>query len=343
MIPEKSSTGSKAAVMSAKKEVLVKLKDAAPGAVSGQVIADALALSRTSVWKAVNALKKEGYLIASSTRSGYKLVGSPDLLLPAEIESDLQTGNFGKRGIHYYGQIGSTNDRARELALEGCPEGTLVVAESQYAGRGRLSRTWESPGSGGLYFSLILRPTFAPSEAPRITLLAGVGVCSAINKSAPIKAAIKWPNDILCRGRKLGGILTEMEAEIDLIRHIVVGIGINVNTERSSFAEKLRERVTSLREETGRSFSRQTLLGSILLEIEKLWTDLPRTGFAPIRDAWKDLNITIGNRVRVERMGQTLLGEALDLDHEGSLLLKAEDGSYHRISSGELTMLRMED
>ncbi len=326
--------------MSAKKEVLKRLKEADPGPVSGQVIAESLGLSRAAVCKAVNSLREEGYRITSSPGVGYRFVDTPDLLLPSEIEADLLTSNFGKGGIHYYKQIGSTNDRARELALKGCPEGTLVVAESQYAGRGRLGRTWESPAKGGLYFSLILRPSFAPSQAPRITLLAGVGVCRAINEFAQIRAAIKWPNDILSRGRKLGGILTEIEAEIDRIHHVVVGIGINVNTEISSFPRELRETATSLFEETGRSLSRQALLRSILLELETLWTGLHRTGFGPIRKAWKDLAITLGQKVRVDKMGQILLGEAIDLDEEGSIVIKTEDGSSHRISSGELTLLQ---
>ena len=329
--------------MSAKEEVLKRLKEEDQGPVSGQILADSLGLSRAAVWKAVKSLREEGYKITSSPRVGYRFVGASDLLLPSEIEADLRTSNFGRKGIHYYPKIGSTNDRARELALKGCLEGTLVVAESQYAGRGRLGRTWESPGKGGLYFSLVLRPSFAPSEAPRITLLAGVGVCRAINKFAQIRASIKWPNDILIRGRKLGGILTEMEAEAGRVNYVVVGIGINVNTDISSFPQELRERATSILEESGRPLSRRALLGSILLELETLWAGLQLTGFGPIHNAWKDLDITLGRRVRVDKMGQILSGNAIDLDEEGSLILKAEDGSLHKISSGELTLIRMED
>jgi BirA family biotin operon repressor/biotin-[acetyl-CoA-carboxylase] ligase len=267
-----------------------------------------------------------------------------ELLLPSEIITDLKTEILGKRGIHYYQEIGSTNDRAKELALEGCPEGTLVIAESQISGRGRLGRKWESPKGGGLYFSLVLRPKFAPSQAPRITILAGVAVCKAIRSISPsLNAGIKWPNDILIKGKKVAGILTEIDAEIEGIHHIVLGIGINVNTEISALSEELKNNATSLFHEAGQKISRKALLCQVLYEIEKLYKELSISNFSTIIEEWKELNLTINQKVKVESPDGTITGKAIDIDDEGGLIILASNGIKHRITSGEVILLRKDN
>ena len=325
--------------MSAKGRILMMLKEAAPAPLSGEALGRSLGLTRAAIWKVIRGLREEGYEISSSPRLGYGLIQAPDLLVPAEVEPLLRTRCFGRRGIHHSVEIGSTNDRAKELAHGGAPEGTLVVAESQSAGRGRFGRAWASPGRGGLYLSLILRPSLAPSEAPQITLLAGVGVCRAINALTPVGAGIKWPNDVLIKGKKVAGILTEMEAEMDRIHHLIVGIGINVNTRMSFLPRAVRERATSLLEETGKPISRKDLLAMVLAEMEALWAQAERGGFDAVRAAWKRLNVTLGRRVRIEGMDVAVLGTAMDLDDRGALLVRAQDGPLHRIPFGEVSLL----
>ena len=262
-----------------------------------------------------------------------------DSLLPDEILHRLRSARFGKSGLHHYREIGSTNDRARQLALHGCPEGTVVVADSQSAGRGRLGRTWESPPGTGLYFSLILRPDFPAKDGPRVTLLAGVAVCRAVNALVGLEARIKWPNDILVHGRKVAGILAEMEVNQDRIHHVVVGVGVNVNTHPSSFPAVLRERSSSLAVEARRTVSKTALLCSILIEMEDLWDVLLSSGFEPIREAWRELNATLGHRVRAEGVGAGLVGKAVDLDPDGSLLVRSDDGTLHKVPFGEVSLL----
>jgi BirA family biotin operon repressor/biotin-[acetyl-CoA-carboxylase] ligase len=215
-----------------------------------------------------------------------------------------------------------------------------VVAESQSLGRGRLGRAWASPAEGGLYFSLVLRPALALSEAPQITLLAGAGVCRAINALTHVGSGIKWPNDILVQGKKVAGILTEIEAEMNRIHHLIVGIGVNVNTRLSELPHSLRGRATSLREETGQNVSRQSLLALALAEMEILWREAQGRGFGPVREAWKRLNCTLGQRVRIQGTGRSWVGTAADLDDQGALLVRADGGSFERIAFGEVALLK---
>jgi BirA family transcriptional regulator, biotin operon repressor / biotin---[acetyl-CoA-carboxylase] ligase len=264
---------------------------------------------------------------------------SSDLLHPSAIEPLLRTRLLGKQGIHYYEDLGSTNDRARELARTGCPEGTLVLANSQALGRGRLGKSWASPRGTGLYFSLVFRPPFGISSAPRITLLAGVAVCRAINHIASVASRIKWPNDILIHGKKVAGILTELEASGSRIAHVVLGIGVNVNTPFSAFPSELRGKATSLLAQRGRSVSRAALLGRILSEGEKWWEVLLSEGFQPVREAWRELSATLGKRVRAEGIGPGLVGTAQDIDEEGSLLIRSDDGMIHQVPFGEVSLL----
>ncbi len=260
---------------------------------------------------------------------------------PKEVDQprsqfQLQTRSFGKTDLHYYREVGSTNDVARALALAGCPEGTLVVAESQTAGRGRLGRKWQSP-KGGLYFSLVLRPTFSPSLAPRITLLAGVAVCRAISSVARVDGAIKWPNDILIHGKKVAGILTETEAKEGSLRHAIVGVGINVNTDTSSLPPELLETAGSISGETQETVSIEGLLAASLMEMEELWGQFLCHGFGPIREAWRSLSATLGRPACFRITGREIAGLALDIDQAPALLIRDQHGVIHKICSGEVT------
>lgn len=245
------------------------------------------------------------------------------LLTTETISSALTAKRIGS-AVYCYEEIGSTNNEAKRLATEGCPDGTLVIAEQQHGGRGRLSRSFLSPKGKGLWFTLVLRPNIAPTEASKCTLLAALAVAKAIRKTTGIDCGIKWPNDILVNGKKLVGILTEMSADVDGINYIVCGIGINVNIRREEFPDELRDIATSVEAELGQPFDRMMLLDAVCNEAERAYEQMLREGFAPILAEWKEYSVTLGQAVRVIAPDETYEGVAIDLDEDGSLLVQTE-------------------
>jgi BirA family biotin operon repressor/biotin-[acetyl-CoA-carboxylase] ligase len=313
--------------------ILGALKEAeAP--LSGEALAGLLGLSRAAVWKRINRLKASGYAIEGSPRRGYRLLGLPDKLLPAEIMEGLKT-RYLRGPIHHFDSLPSTNDLAKELGSKDAPEGSLVVAEHQSRGRGRLGREWDSPPAAGLYVSLLLRPLLPPTEMPQITLTAAVAVVRALRRSAGLTPGIKWPNDLLAGGKKLGGILTEMETESDRIRHLVVGLGLNINNRE--FPPPLDLTATSLVLATGSSFSRREILQTWLEEFEALYDLFLNRDFALILDEWRSYNVTLGQTVTVRQGPKEISGLALDVAGDGALLLKQGSGEVIRVTSGEIT------
>jgi BirA family biotin operon repressor/biotin-[acetyl-CoA-carboxylase] ligase len=294
------------------------------GYLSGETLSQRLGVSRVSVWKHIRGLRKDGYVVQSSPR-GYRLISSPDLLFPYEFP-DLE------QRIHYFPEIGSTMDVARELARRGARAGTIVVAESQTGGRGRLSRQWLSP-QGGIYFTLILRPKIAPAYAPRINLLAAIAVAATIRKLFGLEAELKWPNDVLIAGKKVCGILAEMDAELDVVNFVNVGIGINANNSATRFEKT----ATSLKEVLGREISRKGFLGALITEIER-WQPLLMK--ADLLKEWKELSATLNKEVTVMSLGEELTGQAVDIDSTGALILKDRNGSLRTILAGDCVHLR---
>jgi BirA family biotin operon repressor/biotin-[acetyl-CoA-carboxylase] ligase len=322
------------------RDILLKnLKEARDTWVSGQFLSEGLSMTRSAVWKQIRTLKEEGYEIAASPRKGYRLCGVPDLLLMHEIRDGLKTKVFGQTQACYFRQTDSTNLRAREMAVQGAPEGTLVVAEQQTQGRGRRQRTWFSPPRQGIYASLILRPAIAPTEAPRMTLLAAVAVAETLLAQTPLKATIKWPNDILVRNRKIAGILTEISTGMDAVDYMVVGLGLNVNIPAGDFPEEIHEYATSILAETGVLFSRLLLLRSYLEHFEDYYEIFHTRGFDPVLQRWRALTDMLGCRVRVDMIGRQHVGEVADFDQDGSLILRDEGGRSIRIFSGDVTFL----
>lgn len=303
--------------------------------VSGEELGKKLNISRTAVWKHINELRSLGYQIESSPKSGYSLIKSTELLLPEEIGIDLNTQIMGKR-IEHYSEVSSTQDIAAELARSGAAEGTLVIAEMQKNGRGRKGRKWVSLPEGGIYFSLILRPNLTPSQAMQIPLIAGVALTKAIKATVSLQPMIKWPNDIIVGQKKVGGILTEMNSEIDVVNHIVLGIGLNVNIPSLLFAEQTAGIATSLIDECGAYTSRANLIQCFLKEFEMIYPKFLASGFSSVRDEWKALNNTIGSRVRINDGGKETEGEALDIDIDGFLLVRKESGDVSKIISGDV-------
>ena len=317
-------------------DVLKLLRESGDKYVSGEEIADRLGVSRTAVWKHIGELRELGYRITSQPRSGYILEEAPDLLLPEEIRNGLKTSFVGRNVIHF-DSVGSTNVEAKRLASEDAPEGTIVVAEEQGKGRGRLDRSFFSP-TGGIWFSLILRPPFLPQDAPKCTLMAAVAVAKAMNAFG-FQVGIKWPNDILHDGKKLVGILTEMHAEIDRINYIVIGIGINVNIPRSLFPVELQETATSLQLIRGAAVPRLKLFQSVLENIEGLYTTATNHGFSPIMEEWRQCSATLGHEVKVIGVGrdEQFTGKAVDIDEDGALLIDTEKGR-RRVVAGDVSI-----
>lgn len=316
-------------------EILDYFRKADGNFVSGQQISKDLHVSRTAIWKHINVLKERGYIFESSTRKGYRLIYAPNLLTPLEIDSALHTETFG-RHVVYLESTQSTNEEAKKIAREGAEEGTIVVAEEQITGHGRLARGFYSPFAKGIWFSLILRPKFFPMEASKCTLLAAVGVCRGIRRMGLADAGIKWPNDILVHGKKLVGILTLMSASMEKIDYIIMGIGINTGIKKNEFPEDFREGATSFLNE-GINVSRKDLLAAILGELEKEYSIAQDEGFDKVLDDWRALSVILGQEVRVIFGDDSYTGKAVDIDRDGCLLVNT-GSEVKRVIAGDVSI-----
>ena len=305
--------------------------------VSGEEISKDLKISRAAIWKNIEILRKKGYGIEAMPRVGYKITNFPDKLIPEEIQCGLKTKILGKK-IYYYETLGSTMDVAFELGLQGAKDGTVVCSESQTNGKGRMGRSWCSPKQKGIYFSTILRPEIHPVDVAKITFLSSVAVCEAVKDICSVDAKIKWPNDILIDNKKVAGILIELNAEVDSVKFVVIGIGVNVNTNLKSLPEK----ATSLKSETGKSVFRVELTREILRSLEKWYLVWKKDGFAPIISRWKELSLTLGNMVRIKDSGYLVEGKAIDIDEHGGLIVCDSDGLTVKRMSGDVEHITAE-
>lgn len=320
-----------------KDDVLRLLRSSRSGYVSGAALAAAMDVSRTAVWKHVKMLEREGYAIEAVPSKGYRLTASPDVIVAGDVTQGLGTKTIGNEVLQY-AAVESTNTLAMDLAQKGAVDGTVVIAETQSGGKGRLGRTWTSP-AGNLYVSVILRPAVPISKAPLITLMGAVAVASAIRKHCGVPAGIKWPNDILLSGKKVSGLLTEMSAEPDRIRHIVLGIGVNVNMDNRALQPDVRRMSTTLAAAMGKPVDRTALLKTLLIELD-LWHHRFLKGDAGVLAAWKELNVTLGHRVAVSGGGAKLEGLAHGVDAEGRLVLKLDDGTLRQVAAGDVTIMK---
>ncbi len=320
-----------------RKKILELLKKNGDKPLSGEEISRQLEVSRTAIWKHIQTLKNEGYEIESIAKKGYVLKQTPDRLFPQEILSHLQTNWLG-RNICYEDSIPSTNNLAKEIANVGCENGLLVVAEEQAAGKGRLSRGWISPYAKGLWFSVVLKPPFLPQEASKFTLLAAVAVVKAINKIKGVDAAIKWPNDILLLGRKLVGILTEMNAEFGHINYVVIGIGINTNTTPDDYPEEVKPLAVCVADAAKEPFTRVQLLCDILKNMEDLYELAVAQGFDAVLEEWRQYSCTLGQEVKVIAPDMTYFGKAEDIDSEGLLIVRKQDGTLEKVVAGDVSI-----
>jgi BirA family biotin operon repressor/biotin-[acetyl-CoA-carboxylase] ligase len=309
---------------------IIELLKTASGYLSGEEISRQFKISRAGIWKNIEELRKNGYEIEAVSHKGYKLKSTPDKLFPREIQFQLNTSVIGKDIIHFE-TIESTMTHVFQLGVDGKEEGTVVCAETQTKGKGRLGREWVSPKGKGIYLSILLRPRLHPTEVAKLTLMTAVAVCEAIREITGLNAKIKWPNDILINGKKVTGILTEMSAEMERVRFVVVGIGVNVNTPLTA----LPETGTSLKQELGKEIDRIQLFQCILRKMES-WYEQSHHGFGNMTERWKELSSTIGSRVKVRDVDNEIIGTAIGLDEYGGLIVRYDSGKIVKRMTGDV-------
>ncbi len=320
-----------------KDRILKLLRSSNTGFLSGEDLAAKLGISRTMVWKHVKTLEREGFGIEAVPSRGYRIVSTPDILRVDDIRQGLKTKIIG-RDIHVYPEVVSTNTLAMEMAATGAREGTVVAADSQSGGKGRLGRRWISP-KGNLYVSVVLRPDIPSYKAPLITIMGAVATASAIRTACALTPGIKWPNDILIDGRKVGGLLTEMSAEPDRIKHIVLGIGVNVNSDPAQLPADIRPFTSTIAAEAGRPINRTFLLRQILQDLEH-WYRIFLHDAADVLTEWRALNTTIGKRVAIAGAGAPLEGLAENIDNDARLIVRLDDGNAYTVAAGDVTILK---
>jgi BirA family biotin operon repressor/biotin-[acetyl-CoA-carboxylase] ligase len=317
---------------------LIRLLENEAEYVSGEKISLELGVTRSGVWKKIEALRKKGFVIHAVPSRGYRIVGVPDL--SAEYISARISRDFWK-DVLLYEIADSTNELADLLWVQGRVEtGTIIIADSQVKGRGRLGRKWSSPPGLNIYMSIILVPRLAPKDMTLLTVLSAVACANALRRKAAIPVWIKWPNDLMSGGKKIGGILTEVKSDPDKINLAVIGVGINVNIGRADFDHDIREIATSVAEETGRLQSRSGLVVQVLNEFEYWYRTFETEGRTPLLEEWRRLSSTIGKHVMVTMGTDVLNGVAEAIDDEGMLLLRLPDGRLKKISAGDVTELR---
>jgi BirA family biotin operon repressor/biotin-[acetyl-CoA-carboxylase] ligase len=323
--------------MSQRKRTVIDILRANPDFVSGEVISGTLGISRNAVHKHVNSLRSRGYRILGVSHRGYKLEEEPCRLSIPLVTSTIRHTLFG-RALRYYDEIESTNAEAKSLAADGAPEGTVIVAECQTAGRGRLGRRWTSPAGKGLLFSVILRPDLPMSDAHLLTLVAATAAAEAIETQTGIAVRIKWPNDLYVDDRKLGGILTEVSGEQDEIDWVIVGIGINVNTEYGELPVPLRRTAASLKMAGGQLIDRSELLARILLSVEASYVATLRSGFGSALESYRCRDYLSRRTVSVQTREGPVIGEAVGIDDRGALLLQLPHRHVRRFYAGDVTL-----
>jgi BirA family biotin operon repressor/biotin-[acetyl-CoA-carboxylase] ligase len=324
-------------------EILKLLRSAAAksdGYCSGQSISNDLSISRNAVWKHISGLRKLGYTINGSSRLGYKLSTTDDPPFSAtEILSTLQTEYIGQE-LYFYQSIESTNARAMELAREGAAEGTVVIAETQSKGMGRLGRSWHSPANVNLYTSIILRPNIHPGKAQLLTLLTAAATAKTIEAQSGIRPTVKWPNDIMMDGKKVAGILALMSSETDRVNHVVIGIGININMEHSNLPSELNDIATSIRERRGTPLDRAAFTRALYSSLETCYKGFLRDGQEAALKTWKKFFDAEGKHVKIrgfsrDKDSDILSGICEGIDNDGALLLRLSSGKLERVVSGD--------
>jgi BirA family biotin operon repressor/biotin-[acetyl-CoA-carboxylase] ligase len=317
---------------------ILELLRAGEGFASGAALSRLLGVSRTAVWKHVKGLRSQGYRIEAVPAKGYRLIASPSLFTPLDLSAGLATRRIGSRLVCLK-ETESTNAVAFRLAEEGAPEGTVVFADAQSAGKGRLGRVWISPAGVNLYCSVVLRPPITPVAACQLTFLSVVAVARAIESCTELAPQIKWPNDILVSGKKVAGLLNEMNAETEKVNFVVLGIGVNLNMRLSQLGEGVRHPATSLLEEGGVEVDRVAFARALLKELDQLYDRFLVEGEGPVRAEWLERSAIRGRSVRVSCGAREFSGEVQGVDAFGALLVRLPGGAVETVLSGDVTLI----
>ena len=325
-----------------RERILDILRENKKNATSGEFLAEKLGISRTAVWKHINQLKKQGYNITPQYGSGYKFVEDYDVLSSYELSYALKTRYLGRQ-IEYFPEIDSTNFYAKRCAINGCEEGTVVVAGAQKSGRGRLGRLWESPPGKGIWMSVVLRPEIPPSDMQILTLAASCAVKASIEQMVDIKMGLKWPNDLILGKKKVSGILAEIDAEIEKVNFIILGIGVNVFQEKEDFPDEISKSATSLKmfcEKNGipATFKRAEIIKSILFELEKRYEQVKKGKIKDIINEWKKGSVTLGKAVKFKKNNTQYEGVAEDVNERGMLVIRCGEKEKIEILSKEISV-----
>lgn len=320
-----------------KNQILELFKNNINSYLSGEHISKCLGVSRASIWKYIKSLKEEGYDFESKTKIGYKLISCPDIMTYEEVKPYLATTYLG-RNYYYYTTIDSTNIRAKALAKENAPSGTIIISEEQTLGRGRLGRQWFSSKGTGLWFSMILRPSLTTADISKLTLVGGAAVSLALSELG-VNNKIKWPNDIFVNNKKLCGILTEISGELNMVNYVVMGIGVNVNSSIEDLNPEISSIATSLNIEFNHKFNRQKLLASILNNFEDLYENFQKSGsLESCLKICRDNSLIINEDILCISPRETFEAIALDINENGELVVKTKDNEIRNIMSGEVSI-----
>lgn len=318
-----------------KSEILALLRERGDY-VSGQELCRRFNVSRTAVWKAVGQLKKEGFRIEAVQNRGYRLVQEEEVFGQHELESRMDT-RWAGHPVTYYEVLDSTNIRAKLDAEKGAPQGALVVADMQTAGRGRRGRSWSSPAGTNAYFTLILKPEFDPDRASMLTLVMALAVAEGIRETCGLEARIKWPNDIVIGGKKVCGMLTELSVQQEYIQYVVIGAGVNVGVQE--FPPEIADTAACLEEECGRSVPRAQLIIHIMEAFEKYYEKFTETlDFSVLKETYDSLLANCGREVCVLDPGGEYTGISRGINSAGELLVELPDGSEKAVYAGEVSV-----
>lgn len=303
--------------------------------ISGQMLSDELNISRSAVWKHINELKKDGYVIEGKSNKGYRIIKFPDKMSENTIKWGLKTKWLGKN-IKHFDTVTSTQTVAHEEAQNNAINGTVIVADEQTKGRGRITRNWQSTSGKGVWLSMILRPEIPPQEAPKLTLLTATVLADVLRNYVHVEPQIKWPNDILINGKKTAGILTEMQAEQDRIWYVIVGFGLNVNHTIEELPENINYKATSLRVETDTEWKLNDLIQEILVTFEKTYDYYLEHGFADIKEKWESYGFKMGKEISIKTMKSHWKAPFLGITNDGALITKDMDGNRTTLYSAEI-------
>lgn len=303
--------------------------------ISGQALSDAIGISRNAVWKQMKELEKDGYQIEAKSRIGYRITEFPDKLSSNTLKWGLRTEWIGKKIIHHP-TVDSTQAIGHQAAREGAPHGTIIVADEQTGGRGRMNRSWHSAKGQGMWLSLILRPKIPPTHASQLTLLAATVLADVLDRYDTIQPFIKWPNDILINEKKTAGILTEMQAEQDQIQYILIGIGLNVNQARDDLHQDIQSKATSLRIETGNELSIKNIIQELLIAFEASFDNYIAQGFLPIKKKWESYGFKMGEDIIIKTFKDRWRAPFLGISDDGALCTESMEGKPISLYSAEI-------